>query len=342
MKRWKTALASVLALILTAACRMAPAGAESLVQTMTDGSMAHSYATDLVYVEGEDLLLGECDGFSVYLKGEQAENLCAYNLDSCYMPWYTIMFKNDTSMDVIATCAIYADGHSSDDSTVGTTLPAGMSKDYQFGAGLRDWMAHNGGDEDFMITTLCNTARLDLLVFFCEPGDQNIETPLACIHASVILDADAINSSDADDGKQSEAAGPNAGSRKRKHTYRNPEEYTIVLKLLDEGYGVFLYQMDDSHAFMVYGEWSYDLDTGYFTYESLDLEIKRASVYYHLPFIWPWVDGVRTMEEIETLFDPDTCVWMYKLDGSGILGEGAAPFSGGRELSPEPEAEEDP
>ena len=120
-------------------------------------------------------------------------------------------------------------------------------------------------------------------------------------------------------------------------TYHNQAEYEAVRRLREEGHSLFAYQMDDEYAFVVNGVWSYDLETGYFTHEGTGLTCKTVDDYYNIPYIHPWMDGKFKIEDISIhssyFCDMNELVWMYKLDGTGVLGEGAVPFSGGRAFS---------
>ena len=111
--------------------------------------------------------------------------------------------------------------------------------------------------------------------------------------------------------------------------YYNQYEYETVLKLKNEGYYRFAYQIDDEWVMLLNSDWSYDLETGLFTLEDTGYVMNAENgwpEYYNMT--WGWgripIDNFTWDELLASKL-----VWMYKLDGTGVLGKGAAPFSDG-------------
>ena len=119
-------------------------------------------------------------------------------------------------------------------------------------------------------------------------------------------------------------------------TYHNQAEYEAVMRLVEEGYFRFAYQMNEKEAMLMNSQWSYDLDTGYFTLERTERKgfVMKVRNGWPETYIMTWGWGTMPLEALaKDEFISKRLVWMYKLDGTGVLGEGAVPFSGGRAFS---------
>ena len=125
-------------------------------------------AVDLYYTPGEDLLLVERDGVTVWLKGRQSTEFGTYNEEWEFFHWYTLLVKNDTDTDFYILSNVWVDGVGAD-SSVYYGFDAHSSNEMEYH--IPSWGI--GEDEQAAWSALNNAETLTLELSFIPDSEDN-------------------------------------------------------------------------------------------------------------------------------------------------------------------------